>query len=1151
MISVTPSLVVRSSLEEMLDSLQRKEDIKKPTDLPPALPARPASKARLPKRPVPAMFGVGDVVLPEVGDIRRQDFKGGGGGGGSFGRKKVLETAVGESPYTMAAVHEHRLAENGGAHLATPPPPPPSLYSGWDNSIDYFIKKQLRVWCLLQNGQWELGKIQSASGGKASVTLLDGTVMVVSTGELLPANMEILDGVDNLVGLGYLNEPSVLCNLQYRYARDVIYTMAGPVLLAINPFKDVSISGSDVITAYREKILDSPHVYAVAEAAYSDMRRDGVNHSIIISGESGSGKSVTANLAIQYLVGAGGENSEIASKIRQTGCILEAFGNAKTSRNRSSSRFGKLIDIHYNAKGIVYGAYIHTLLLEKSRISQLGCSERSYHIFYQMCAGAPSDMRDKLNLRMASEYKFLSRSGCLKIHGVDDAQNFKKLMEALDALQISYEDQERMFKLLAAVLWLGNISFEIIDEENHVEVMIDEASRSAARLMGCKVKDLMLALSTNRNQSDMPQNFTLPQAIDTRDALAKFVYTSLFSWVVEAINRSLEGDKEHMGRSISILDTYGFESFQKNSLEQLLINYADERLHQHFIRHLFKLEQEEYESEGIDWKKVEFIDNQECLNLFEKKTVGIISILDEASNTSECTDLIFANKVRQNSSSYLSFNGERGAFRVRHYAGEVRYETNGFLEKNRDILQSDNIRFLLSCCDNFGSSESDLDKQTVGTKFKGQLFKMIQQLENSKPHFIRCIRPNAKQLHGMYEKDIVLQQLRCGGVLETVRISKSRYPTCMTHQEFATRFGCLLSENTLCQDPLSISVAILQQYHVLPEMYQLGYTKLYFRAEQVGVLEKRRQEVMQGTYKAENGCSVHRDFHELMSGIVTLQSFVRGENSRRGCNVLKKSSHQIAPRSPDEHLTAAVHIQSVIRGWLARRNFNHLQSWKSSADSPKTRQKSRSLVSEVKNMSQENIQILPSNVEELQKLVMKAEVSLSQREQENSALREQVRQFEVRWSEHEIKMKSVEETWQRQMASLQKSLGAAKKSLGADDDDSEDNTPKSQNPDGNTNVESGNNSSTVDELAKELERKKRNFEDDAKAIVEVKSGNMPYSKQMEEFKRVKQRFDTWKKEYKNRLRETRAKLGKGVNGEGGGSEKRARQSWWGKLSKRI
>lgn len=1146
MISVTPSLVVRSSLEEMLDSLQRKEDIKKPTDLPPALPARPASKARLPKRPVPAMFGAGDVASPEVGDSRRQDFKGIGGGDGSFGRKKVLETAeCGESPYTMAAVHEHRLAEDGGAHLATPPPP--SLHSGWDNSIDYFIKKQLRVWCLLQNGQWELGKIRSAAGGKASVTLVDGTVVVVSTGELLPANMEILDGVDNLVGLSYLNEPSVLCDLQYRYARDVIYTMAGPVLLAINPFKDVSISGSDVITAYREKILDSPHVYAVADAAYSDMMRDGVNHSIIISGESGAGKSVTAKLAIEYLVGAGGEDSEIASKIRQTGCILEAFGNAKTSRNRNSSRFGKLIDIHYNAKGIICGAYIHTLLLEKSRISQLGCSERSYHIFYQMCGGAPSDMRDKLNLRMASEYKFLSRSGCLKIHDVDDAENFKKVMEALDALRISYEDQERIFKLLAAVLWLGNISFEVIDDENHVDVVVDEASRSAARLMGCKVKDLMLALSTNRNQ-----NFTLPQAIDTRDALAKFVYTSLFGWVVEAINRSLEGAlQKHTGRSISILDIYGFESFQKNSFEQLLINYADERLHQHYVRHLFKLEQEEYEYEGIDWKMVEFVDNQGCLDLFEKKTVGIISILDEASNASESSDLIFANKIKQNPSSYLSFNGERGgAFRVRHYAGEVRYETTGFLEKNRDLLQSDNIRFILSCCNNFGSSESDLDKETVGTKFKGQLFKMIKQLENSKPHFIRCIRPNAKQLPGMYEKDIVLQQIRCGGVLETVRISKSRYPTCMTHQEFASRFGCLLSKNTLCQDPLSISVAILQKYRVLPEMYQLGYTKLYFRAEQVGVLEKLRQEVMQGVYKVENGFSVHRDFHELMSGIVTLQSFIRGENSRRGRNVLKKPSHQLAPRSPDEHLTAAVHIQSVIRGWLARRYFNHLQSWKTSAlDGPKTRRKSRSKVSEVKDISQENLQILPSNVEELQKLVMKAEVSLSQREQENCALREQVRQFETRWSEHEIKMKSVEETWQRQMASLQKSLGAAKKSLGADDDDSEDNTPRTQNPDENMCVEFGNNSNTVDELAKELEQKRRNFEDD---IVDVKSGNMAYSKQIEEYKRVKLRFDTWKKEYKNRLRETRAKLGKGVNGEGGGSDnKRARQSWWGKLSKRY
>ncbi|KAK9074189.1 hypothetical protein SSX86_006786 [Deinandra increscens subsp. villosa] len=1128
MISVSAPSVVRSSLEEMLESLQRRDEIKNPSDLPPALPARPASKARLPKRPLPALFGA---AASEGGNSRTEDV-----GNRSFGRRKGAETAVCvDSPYTMAAVHERRLAENGGAGLATATPP--SLDSGLDNSIDYYIKKQLRVWCGLQNGQWELGKIQSAVGGKASVTLLDGTVLTVSTGELLPANSEILDGVDNLVWLGYLNEPSVLCNLQYRYHRDVIYTMAGPVLFAINPFKDALISGSDVIMAYREKILDSPHVYVVADTAYSDMMRDGLNQSIIISGESGAGKSVTAKLAIEYLVEVGGGNSEIACRIRESGFILETFGNAKTSRNKNSSRFGKLIDINYNAQGILQGACIHTLILmfEQSRISQLNRSERSYNVFYQMCAGAPSDMRDKLNLRMASEYKFLNQSGCLKVHDVDDAHNFKKLMEAMDTLQISLGVQERIFKLLAAILWLGNISFEVTDHENHVTVVTDEASRSAARLLGCKMNDLTVALSTYRSETLM-----LHQAIDTRDALAKFVYTSLFSWLVETINRSLEGETEPTGRSISILDIYGFESYQKNSFEQLLINYADERLHQHFIRHLFKLEQEDYESEGIDWRKVEFVDNQGCLDLFEEKTVGILSTLDETSNDSEAASLTFFNKLKQRLSSTLSFNDEKGVFRVHHYAGEVQYDSTGFLEKNRYTLQSDTILFLSSCCKNFLTNElnlSDLDKQTVGTKFKGQVFRLIQRLETTKPHFILCIRPNAKQLQGMFEKDIVLHQLRSNGVLETLTMSKSRYHTRMSHQEFATRFGCLLSDKTRCQDSLCTSIAILQQYRVLPEMYQLGFTKIYFRADQVSVLEKLRQQVMQGTNMVENQFlrgRVVRDFRELMSGVVTLQSFIRGENSRK-CIDLTKSSNRLAPKSLD-NLTAVVHIQSVIRGWLARKYFSHLCRWKKSATmSPETSQKVfQSFLTNTTILqlnifyfrfytgyiiSQENISILQSSVEELQKLVMKAEVSLSQKEHENTALREQLRQFEARWSEHEMKMKTVGETWQRQTSSLQKSGSTAKKSLRVG--------------------EGGDNIGVVDNLANELEQKKQDFDDDAKAVVELK---MPYSKQIEEFRKVKEKFENWKKEYKIRLRETKAKL---VNGEGG------KQSWWGKLSKRY
>lgn len=1209
---VSPLSVTRSSLEEMLDSLRRRDESENQRDLPPALPSRPTSKARLPKRLLPAKFDMEIVASPDTTTSKKQEVKFISEGGCNFGRKKVKEAAAGgESPYTMAPVIEQRLAENGGASLATPSTSPEAE---WDDSIGYFVKKKLRVWCRPRNDQWELAKIKSTVGEEATVMLLDGSAVTVSTGDLLPANTEILDGVDDLVELGYLNEPSVLHNLQYRYARDVIYSKAGPVLLAINPFKDVQIFGSDFITAYREKILDNPHVYALADDAYSDMMKDGGNQSIIISGESGSGKTETAKIAMQYLASVGGENCEMSCKVIQSSCILEAFGNAKTSRNCNSSRFGKLIDIRYNAEGTICGAYIQTILLEKARVSQICRGERSYHIFYQICAGAPPALKDRLNLKMASEYKFLNQSGCLKINGADDAQNFKLLTEAFDILGISNEDQENVFELLAAILWLGNISFEVIDEEEHVKIVADEASRSSARLMGCKVDDLMVALSTNGIQpgmDDITEALTLQQALDKRDALAQFVYESLFSWLVGEINRSLEGGKQHTERTISIIDIYGFESFQKNSFQQFFINYADERLQQHFVRHLCKLEQEEYELDGIHWKKVDFEDNQECLDLFEKKPMGIISILDEGSKSSTATDVTFTNKIKRHLSSNLRFSCERGAFRVRHYAGEVQYDATGFLERSSDALHSDTIQLLSSSrkklvnlfasgtMNPFQTNElaaSDSHEQSVGAKFKDQLFKLIQKLENSKPHFIRCIRPNTKQLPGMCEKDIVLEQLRCSGVMEIVQISKSRFPIRLTHQEFATRFGCLLSENIICMDPLSTSVAILQQCRVNPQTYQVGYTKLFFRVGQVDVLENLRQRVLEGTCEVENvflGGRVLLDFHELKFAIVTFQSFVRGENARREYEVLKKLNHRLAPSSLDEHLTAVVHLQSVVRGWLARRYFNHLQRWKKSAlDSSRSRRKSRGRNSESKGLSEENIQILPQNVEELQRRVVKAESSLSEREHENTALREQIRQFEIRWLEYETKMKTVEETWQSQMASLQMSLAEAKKTLGADISDgqlgrrdrspsphcydSEDNVLGIQTPVQVAPLRTGNNrcetngvvSDTLENLNREFERKKQIFDEDAKAVTDVKTGRPPSTKQIEEYRNLKRKFETWKKEYKHRLREAKSRLVKGINAEyggefdgrsnsgvggsiggGGGGDRRAR-NWWGKLSKR-
>ncbi|XP_058211003.1 myosin-2 isoform X2 [Rhododendron vialii] len=1195
MMSASPTSTVRSSLEEMLDSLRRRDDDDKPKDLPPALPSRPVSRARLlpARRSLPKNFELDAAPATLVSQpSKKEEVK--GARIGSFGGKKDRDLP-GDSPYVEEEDCEMRMEETDPADIAAEPSAslPRFRESEWDDNIGYFIKKRLRVWCRLPNGQWELGQIQSTLGENSTVLLLDGAAVKVSTGELLPANPDILEGVDDLIQLSYLNEPSVLHNLQYRYSHDMIYSKAGPVLIAINPFKDVQCYGTDFVTAYREKLFDNPHVYAIADVAYNEMMRDEVNQSIIISGESGAGKTETAKIAMQYLAGLGGGSGGVETEILQTSCILEAFGNAKTSRNDNSSRFGKLIEIHFSATGNICGAQIQTFLLEKSRVVQLNHGERSYHIFYQLCAGAPPDLKDRLNLKMSSEYSYLNQSDCLAIDDVDDAQKFQMLMEALDTVRICKEDQEQAFEMLAAVLWLGNISFHIIDNENHVEVVADEAVSSAARLMGCTIQRLMSALSTHRIQAgkdSVAKKLMLQQAIDRRDALAKFIYSSLFGWLIEEINKLLAMGKLSSGRSISILDIYGFESFQKNSFEQFCINYANERLQQHFNRHLLKLEQEEYEMDGIDWTKVDFEDNKECLDLFEKKPIGLISLLDEESNFPKATDLTFANKLKQHLNCNSCFKGERsGAFSIRHYAGEVLYDTTGFLEKNRDPLQSDTIELLSSCScrlpqlfatnllHQFQKPASPLhqigvldpQKQSVGTKFKGQLFKLMKQLESSTPHFIRCIKPNSKKIPGLYEKDLVLEQLRCCGVLEIVRISRSGYPTRVTHQEFARRYGFLLSEDNGSKDPLSTSVSVLQQFDVLPDMYQVGYTKLYFRTGQIAVLEDTRKQVLQGTLEVQKrfrGQRARHHFHELKKGVISLQSFIRGENARREHDLLLKLREQAVRKTIEEQMRAIIHLQSAIRGWLARRSFIYLQKLKKS-NPENMKQKPGMKALELKDVLQENGMVLPKALEELRSRVSKAESTLGQKEQENAALREQLQQYEIKWSEYEAKMKSMEEMWQKQMVSLQVSLDATKKSFAADDTtgqperqdvspsphyyDSEDTTSMGpQTPGGTTPIkisntvragrETNGGLNAVSHLAKEFEQRKQDFDDEAKAIVESKSGRPD-----EEFRKLKLRFETWKKEYKSRLREMKAKIHKLGHSE----VEKSRRKWWGKKTK--
>nr|XP_043623219.1 myosin-1 isoform X2 [Erigeron canadensis] len=1108
-------------------------------------------------------------------------------GGGNIDR--VVDD---DSPYgqrSSFAMNEDRVLDDDDGDDVNPSVSPQgSVLPSWGNKkwgdTASYVAKKLQSWFQSSDGNWELAKILSITGTESLISFSEGKVLKVNSDSLLPANPEILDGVDDLMQLSYLNEPSVLYNLQYRYDRDMIYSKAGPVLVAVNPFKKIPLYGSDYIEAYKNKSTDNPHVYAIADTAIREMIRDEVNQSIVISGESGAGKTETAKIAMQYLAALGG-GSGIEYEILKTNPILEAFGNAKTSRNNNSSRFGKLIEIHFSETGKISGANIQTFLLEKSRVVQCTEGERSYHSFYQLCAGAPPALREKLNLKSVHEYKYLQQSTCYSINGVDDAEQFRIVVEALDAVHVSKDNQENAFAMLAAVLWLGNVSFTIVDNENHVEPVIDEALLNVSKLIGCEVGDLKLALSTRKmkvGNDNIVQKLTLAQAIDTRDALAKSIYSSLFDWLVEQINKSLAVGKRRTGRSISILDIYGFESFDVNSFEQFCINYANERLQQHFNRHLFKLEQEEYIQDGIDWAKVDFEDNQDCLNLFEKKPLGLLTLLDEESTFPNGTDMTFAAKLKQHLKPNPCFRGERGkAFTVHHYAGEVMYDTSGFLEKNRDLLHLDSIQLLSSCtCElpqAFASNMlslsekpvlgplhksggADSQKLSVVTKFKGQLFQLMQRLESTTPHFIRCIKPNNSQSPGIYHQGLILQQLRCCGVLEVVRISRSGFPTRMSHQKFARRYGFLLLEHVALQDPLSVSVAILHQFDILPEMYQIGYTKLFFRTGQIGKLEDTRNRTLNGILRVQScfrGHKARQYMKELKRGIFNLQSFARGVKTRKEFAILlqkhraavliqKQIKSKISRKRFENLYGASIILQAGIRGWLVRRCSGDIALLQFGSG---------------KGNESDEVLVKSSYLAELQRRILKAEAGLREKEEENDILHQRLQQYESRWSEYELKMKSMEEVWQKQMRSLQSSLSIAKKSLSLDD--SERNSDASiniTNDESNPNWDSNGRRnglenlrpmsaglSVISRLAEEFEQRSQVFGDDAKFLVEVKSGQAEANLNPDhELRRLKQMFEGWKKDYTARLRETKVILNK-LGHEDGDGEK-GKKKWWGRLN---
>ncbi|XP_057524862.1 myosin-15 [Amaranthus tricolor] len=800
------------------------------------------------------------------------------------------------------------------------------------------FRKGANVWVEDKELAWIPAEVVDFVGKQVQVVTSSGKKVLSSPERLLLRDPDAdLGGVDDMTKLAYLNEPGVLYNLERRYALDSIYTYTGSILIAVNPFTKLPhLYNVHMMEQYKGAPFGEldPHVFAVADASYRAMMSEQRSQSILVSGESGAGKTETTKLIMQYLAYMGGRTSggdrSVEQQVLESNPLLEAFGNARTVRNDNSSRFGKFVEIQFDVNGRISGAAIRTYLLERSRVVQITNPERNYHCFYQLCASREDSERYKL--KHASQFHYLNQSKIYELEGVSNQEEYMKTRRAMTIVGISEDEQEAIFRALAAILHLGNVEFSPGKEHDSSKIKDQTSSfhlQMAADLFKCDVNLLLSSLCTRSIQT---REGTIVKALDcnaafaSRDALAKTVYSRLFDWLVEKINKSI-GQDPKCRVQIGLLDIYGFECFKHNSFEQFCINFANEKLQQHFNEHVFKMEQEEYNREEINWSYIEFVDNQDVLDLIEKKPIGIIALLDEACMFPKSTHETFTTKLFQNFPSHPRLEKEkfsRTDFTVSHYAGKVTYQTETFLDKNRDYVVVEHCHVLSSSkCPLIAglfpsmseeTSQSSYKFSSVSLRFKQQLQALMETLSCTEPHYIRCIKPNSLNRPHIFENRSILHQLRCGGVLEAVRISLAGYPTRRTYAEFVDRFGLLVPEAMDgSYDEKTITLKILQKLKL--ENFQLGRSKVFLRAGQIGVLDARRTEVLDSAARHVQGrfktYIAHRDFISTRAAALFVQTYCRG--------CLARSMYT---KRRDER--AATILQKYVRGWLSRMAYLRL-----------------------------------------------------------------------------------------------------------------------------------------------------------------------------------------------------------------------------------
>uniref|UniRef100_A0A0E0KHK1 Myosin motor domain-containing protein n=1 Tax=Oryza punctata TaxID=4537 RepID=A0A0E0KHK1_ORYPU len=667
-------------------------------------------------------------------------------------------------------------------------------------------------------------------------------------------------GVDDMTRLSYLHEPGVLQNLATRYELNEIYTYTGSILIAVNPFQRLPhLYDTHMMEQYKGADFGelSPHVFAVADVAYRAMINEGKSNSILVSGESGAGKTETTKMLMRYLAHLGGRSGVEGRTVeQQSNPVLEAFGNAKTVRNNNSSRFGKFVEIQFDKTGRISGAAIRTYLLERSRDTQ------------------------RYKLADARSFHYLNQSSCIEVEGINDAEEYLATRRAMDIVGINEEEQEAIFRVVAAILHLGNINFAKGTEIDS-SVIKDDKSRfhlnTAAELLKCDCDNLEKALITRvivTPEEIITRTLDPASALVSRDALAKTIYSRLFDWIVEKINVSI-GQDPNSKQLIGVLDIYGFESFKINSFEQLCINYTNEKLQQHFNQHVFKMEQEEYTREEINWSYIEFVDNQDVLDLIEKKG-GLIALLDEACMFPRSTHETFAQKLYttfKNNKRFAKPKLSRTDFTIVHYAGDVTYQADFFLDKNKDYVVAEHQDLLnASSC-----------------PFVAALFPALPEETAKSSKFSSIGSP--------------------------IRISCAGYPTRKTFYEFVNRFGVLAPEVLEGSNDDKIACQKILEKMGL-ENYQIGKTKVFLRAGQMADLDARRAEVLGRAARIiQRQISTYiarKQFVSLRRSATQLQSFVRGTLARKLYECMRREA-------------SAVKIQKNVRRHKARVSYLQLQ----------------------------------------------------------------------------------------------------------------------------------------------------------------------------------------------------------------------------------